>query len=59
MVTAAMKLKDTCFLEEKLWQPIQSIKNQRYHFADKGLYCQSYGFSNNHVSMWELDHKEG
>ena len=21
--------------------------------------CQSYGFSNNHVQMWELDHKEG
>ena len=35
------------------------IKKQRYHFSDKGLYSQSYGFSNNHVWMWELDHKEG
>ena len=26
---------------------------------DKGLYCQSYGFSSSHVQMWELDHKEG
>ena len=27
--------------------------------ADKGLSSQSYGFSSNHVRMWELDHKEG
>ena len=33
---------------------------QRHHFADKGLYSQSYGFSSSHVWMWELlDHKEG
>ena len=25
---------------------------------DKGPYSQSYGFSNNYVWMWELDHKE-
>ena len=29
------------------------------HFADKGPYSQNYGFSNSHVQMWELDHKEG
>ena len=34
-------------------------KKQRHHFADKGLYSQSYGFSSNRVWMWELDHKEG
>ena len=28
-------------------------------FANKDLYSQSYGFSNSHVQMWELDHKEG
>ena len=28
------------------------------HFANKGLYGQSYGFSSSHVWMWELDHKE-
>ena len=27
--------------------------------ADKGLYRQSYGFSSSHVSMGELDHKDG
>ena len=37
----------------------QHIKIQRHHFANKGPYSQSYGFSNSHVWMWELDHKEG
>ena len=40
-------------------QPRQCIKKQRHHFADKGLSSQSYAFSNSHVWMWELDHKEG
>ena len=31
----------------------------RHHFAGKGPYSQSYGFSSSHVQMWELDHKEG
>ena len=35
------------------------FKMQRHHFADKGLYSQSSGFSSSHVWMWELDHKEG
>ena len=39
-------------------QPRQNIKKQRYYFANKGLYSQSYGFSISHVWMWELDHKE-
>ena len=58
MVTTAMKLKDACFLEEKLWQQRQHIKKQRYHFDDKGVYNQDYGLSSNHVRMWEQDHKE-
>ena len=37
----------------------QCIKKQRQHFADKGLYSQSYAFSSSHVRMWELDPKEG
>ena len=32
------------------------IKKQRYYFADKAPYTQSYGFSSSHVWMWELDH---
>ena len=52
------EIKRPCSLEEKLWQT-QCIKKQRYHFADKGLYSQSYGFSSSQARMWELDHKEG
>ena len=55
MVTAAMKLKDTYSLEGKLWQHIQK---QRHYFANKGPSSQGYGFSNDHVWMWELDYKE-
>ena len=58
MVTAAMKLKDTYFLEEKLCQPRQHIKKQRHYFANKGPSSQGYGFSSSHACMWELDNKE-
>ena len=58
MVTSAMKLKDTCSLEEKLDQSRQHIKKHRHHFANKGPFSQSYGFSSSHVWMWELDYKE-
>ena len=34
-------------------------KKQRHHFTKKGLYSQSYSFSNSHVWMWQLDHREG
>ena len=40
-------------------KPGQHIKKQRHHFADKGPYSQSYGFSSSHVWMWDLEHKEG
>ena len=58
MVTAAMKFKDACSLEERYDEPRQHIKKQRYYFADKGPSSQSYGFSSSHVWMWELDCKE-
>ena len=32
-------------------KPRQHIKKQTHYFADKGLYSQSYGFSNNHVRI--------
>ena len=34
------------------------IKKQRHHFANKGPSSQGYGFSSNHVCMWELYYKE-
>ena len=39
-------------------KPRQHIKKQRHHFANKGPSSQSYGFSNSHVWMRELDYKE-
>ena len=39
-------------------KPRKHIKKQRRHFANKGPYSQSYGFSNSHVWMWELDNKK-
>ena len=32
---------------------------QRHHFTNKDLYSQSYGLSNSHVRMWDLDNEEG
>ena len=42
MVTAAMKLKGTCSLEENYDQPRKHIKKQRHYFANKGPSSQSY-----------------
>ena len=36
----------------------QHIKNQRHHFANKGLSSQGYGFSSGHVWMSKLDCEE-
>ena len=58
MVTAAMKLKDACSLEESYDQPRQCVKKQRHYFANKGLSSQGYGFSSSYVWMWELDYKK-
>ena len=49
-MTAAIKLKDTCSLEKRYDKTRQCIKKQRYHFANKGPYNQSYGFSSSHVT---------
>ena len=39
-------------------QPRQHTKKQRHYFSNKGPSSQSYGFSSNHVWMWQLDSKE-
>ena len=51
MVTADMKLKDTCSLKKSYDQPRQHIKKQRHYFANKDLSTQSYGFSSSHGWM--------
>jgi len=58
VVTAAMKLKDACSLEESYDQPSQHFKKQGHYFADRGPSSQSCGFSSSPVWMWELDYKE-
>ena len=55
MVTAVMKLKNACTLED---QPRQHIKKQRHYFAKKVASNQSYGFPSSHVWMWELHYNE-
>ena len=59
MVTAAMKLKDPCSWKESYDNPTDDSKKQRHHFANKGPYSQSSGFSSSHIQMRELDHKRG
>ena len=58
MVTAAMKLKDACSLEEKLWRTWTAYLKAETSLCWQALYSQSYGFLRSHVWMWELDHKK-
>ena len=44
--------------KESYDKPMQHIKKQGHHFANKGLYRQSYDFLSSQVQIWELDHKE-
>ena len=52
------EIKRCLLLGRKAVTNLDSMLKRR-DFADKGPYCQSYGFSSSHVQMWELDHKEG
>ena len=51
MVTAAMKLKDTCSSEKSNDTPRQYIKEQRHYFVNKGPPSQGYSFSSSRVWM--------
>ena len=53
VVTAAMKLKDTCFLGKKKGynKPRQHIKKQIHYFVNKSPSSQGYGFSSSHIWM--------
>ena len=50
-VTPATKLKELAHWKKNYEKPRQGIKRQRNHFADKGSYSQSYGFSSSLVWM--------
>ena len=46
------EIKRRLLLERKAMTNLENIlKKQRHHFADKGPYSQSYGFSSSHVCM--------
>ena len=45
------KIKRRLLLGRKAMTNLDSILKSRHHFANKGLYSQSYGFSNSHVQM--------
>ena len=53
------EIKRCLLLGRKAMTNLELVKKQRHYFADKGPSSQSYGFSNSHEWMWELDHKEG
>ena len=53
------EIKTLALWKESYDKHRQHIKKQKHHFANKGLYSKSYGFSSSHVLMWELNHKEG
>ena len=58
MLTAAMKFKDACSLQERYDQPTQHIEMQSHYFTNKGLSSQSYGLYSSHVWMCELEYKD-
>ena len=63
IVTAAMKLKKKkkkhLLLGRKAMTQLDNILKIRYITLWQSFYSQSYDFSNSHVWLWELDHKEG
>ena len=54
------KIKRHLLLGRKAMTNLDSmLKKQRHDFANNAARSQSHRFSNSHVWMWELDHKEG
>ena len=45
------EIKRHLFLGRKVMTKLNNILKVRHHFADKGLYSQSYDFSSSHVWM--------
>ena len=49
------EIKRCLLLGRKAMTNLDSVLKSRHYFTYKGLYSQSYGFSSNHVWIWELD----
>ena len=53
------EIKRCLLLGRKTMTNLDSVLKNRAITADKGPYSQSYGFSNNHVQMLEVNNKGG
>ena len=53
-----MKLRHLLLEKKSYDKPRQHITKQKYHFADRRLSSQSYGFSSGHIWMWEFNCEE-
>ena len=53
------EIKRSLLLGRKVLTNLDSIIKSRHYFANKGPSSQGYGFSSDHVWMWELDCEEG
>ena len=59
MVTAAMKLKDSCFLGKKAMKNLVSILKSRDVTLPRNIHLvKAVFFFSSRVWMWELNHKE-
>ena len=52
------EIKRCLLLGRKAMTNLDSILKSRYIICQQDPYSQSYGFSNSHVWLWELDYKE-
>ena len=52
------EIKRRLLLGKKVMTNLDNILKSRHYCANKGPSSQSYGFSNSHVWMWDLDYKE-
>ena len=52
------EMKRSLLLGRKAMKNLNSSIKKQKHYFDNSLYSQSYGFSNSHVRMWELDNKK-
>ena len=52
------QIKRCLLLGRKAMTNLDRVLEWRHHFANKGLYSESCGFSTSHVWIWELDHKK-
>ena len=51
IVIAVMKLRYLLLRRKTITNLDSVLKKQRYHFADKGPYSQSYYFSSSHIQI--------